>query len=63
MLANMKRGLAIALLTVFLAACKVIPDPGQPGPPPPIDPAADGHLIYQTAAIPPREGRGVEWRP
>ncbi len=35
MLANLKRGLAVVLLTVALAACKVIPDSGQPGPPPP----------------------------
>ena len=50
MLANMKRGLAIALLTVFLAACKVIPDTGQPGPPPPpVDTPSEDELPTDTA--------------
>ena len=49
MLANMKRGLAIALLTVFLAACKVIPDTGQPGPPPPpVDTPSEDALPTDT---------------
>jgi ABC-type branched-subunit amino acid transport system substrate-binding protein len=45
----MKRGLAIALLTVFLAACKVIPDTGQPGPPPPpVDTPSEDELPTDT---------------
>ncbi len=34
MLAITRRGLAVAMLTVFLAACKVVPDAGRPGPAP-----------------------------
>lgn len=34
MLAITRRGLAVAMLTVFLAACKVVPDSGRPGPAP-----------------------------
>lgn len=49
MLANMKRGLAVALLTVFLAACKVIPDTGPVGPPPPpVDTPSEDVLPVDT---------------
>lgn len=34
MLAINRRGLAVAALTVLLAACKVVPDSGRPGPAP-----------------------------
>ncbi|HWK41507.1 MAG TPA: penicillin-binding protein activator [Croceibacterium sp.] len=34
MLAITRRGLAVAMLTIFLAACKVVPDAGRPGPAP-----------------------------
>ena len=38
MLAFTRRALAVGLLTVALAACKVIPDSGRPGPPPQPEP-------------------------
>ena len=34
MLAITRRGMAVAMLTIFLAACKVVPDTGRPGPAP-----------------------------
>jgi ABC-type branched-subunit amino acid transport system substrate-binding protein len=39
MLAITRRGLAVAMLTVFLAACKIVPDTGRPGPAPAPAPA------------------------
>lgn len=35
MLAITRRGLAVVMITILLAACKVIPESGRPGPPPP----------------------------
>lgn len=50
MLANMKRGLAIALLTMFLAACRVVPDTGPAGPPPPpVDTPSEDVLPTDTS--------------
>lgn len=39
MLAITRRALAVGLLTIFLAACKVVPDAGRPGPQPAPTPA------------------------
>lgn len=35
MFGNIKRIMAVAMLSLAMAACQVIPDSGQPGPPPP----------------------------
>ena len=35
MFGNIKRIMAVAMLSLAMAACQVIPDGGQPGPPPP----------------------------
>ena len=62
MLALTRRALAVGLLTVFLAACKVVPDSGPrpgPGPAPTQGPSADvlptdtaRHRIALAAAVP-----------
>ena len=44
MLAVTRRAIAVGLLTIFLAACKVVPDTGRPGPAPtptPTGPSGD----------------------
>lgn len=46
---SLGRGLAVAMLTVFLAACKVVPESGRPGPGPAPAPGPSEALPTDTA--------------
>ena len=45
---SFRRGLAVALLTLFLAACKVVPDSGRPGPQPDVTPPGPVEDVLPT---------------
>ena len=48
MLALTRRALAVGLLTVLLAACKVVPDSGRPGPQPAPSPEGPSEGVLPT---------------